>query len=237
MKLFFKTVLLPVFILAATITYSQQTVKLKNKDRLRDVELTTTKGVIVLRLYNETPLHRDNFLRLVKSHYYDSVLFHRVIKNFMIQAGDPQSKQAAAGVALGDGGPDYSLPAEFVPTLFHKKGVLAAAREGDDVNPEKRSSGSQFYIVQGKPFTDAGLDSVEIFRLKGREIPDDQRAVYKTLGGTPHLDQNYTVFGEVVRGIEVVDSIATTPTSQQPLDRPVEDVRIINASLIKRKGY
>lgn len=232
--LFQKSILL-FLIFAATVSYSQQHIHLKKKDRRRDVELTTTKGVIVLHLYNETPLHRDNFLRLVKSHYYDSVLFHRVIKNFMIQAGDPQSKRAEAGVELGNGDPGYTVPAEFVPALFHKRGVLAAAREGDDVNPEKRSSGSQFYIVQGKTFTDAGLDSLETFRLKGRKIPAEQRAVYKTIGGTPHLDQNYTVFGEVVRGMNVVDNIAATPTSQQPADRPVEDVRIVKATLVKQK--
>lgn len=231
----FRNLLLLIFVLATTTSYSQQAIKLKKRDRKRDVELTTTKGVIVLRLYNETPLHRDNFLRLVKTHYYDSVLFHRVIKSFMIQAGDPESKRAEAGVELGNGGPAYSVPAEFVSTLFHKKGVLAAAREGDDVNPKKESSGSQFYIVQGKTFSDAGLDSVEIFRLKGRKIPADQRAVYKTTGGTPHLDQNYTVFGEVVRGLNVVDSIAATPTSLQPADRPVEDVRIIKTRLVRKK--
>lgn len=225
--------LLAVFV--ATTAAAQPNIKLKKKDRKRDVALTTTKGVIVLRLYNETPLHRDNFLKLVKSHYYDSVLFHRVIKNFMIQAGDPESKQAAAGIALGNGDPGYTVPAEFVSTLFHKKGVLAAAREGDAVNPTKASSGSQFYIVQGKTFSDAGLDSVETFRLNGRKIPPEQRAVYKTIGGTPHLDQNYTVFGQVVRGLDVVDSIAAVATSRQPADRPVEDVRILKARLIKRK--
>ncbi len=228
----FQTLML---LFATTIAAAQQDIQLKKRDRKRDVELTTTKGIMVLRLYNESPLHRDNFLRLVKAHYYDSVLFHRVIKAFMIQAGDPQSKSAAAGVQLGNGGPDYTIPAEFAPTLFHRKGVLAAAREGDAVNPEKRSSGSQFYIVQGKTFTDAGLDSVETFRLKGRKIPAEQRAVYKTTGGTPHLDGSYTVFGQVVRGLDVVDSIAATPVSRQPPDRPVEDVRILKATLVKRK--
>jgi peptidyl-prolyl cis-trans isomerase B (cyclophilin B) len=235
MNRIFKESLLLLFVFSAIIASAQQNTKLKKRDRKRDVELTTTKGVIVLRLYNETPLHRDNFLKLVKSRYYDSVLFHRVIKNFMIQAGDPQSRRAKAGEELGNGDPGYTVPAEFVPGLFHKKGVLAAAREGDDVNPAKASSGSQFYIVQGKPFSDAGLDSVETFRLKGRKIPPDQRAVYKTIGGTPHLDQNYTVFGEVVRGLDVVDSIAAVPTSQQPADRPMEDVRILKATLVKRK--
>lgn len=236
MNRIFKIAILLAFAFSATVVYSQQNIKLKKRDRKRDVELTTTKGIIVLRLYAETPLHRDNFLRLVKAHYYDSVLFHRVIKNFMIQAGDPESKQAVAGIELGNGGPDYTIPAEFVPTLFHKRGVLAAAREGNDVNPQNASSGSQFYIVQGKPFSDAGLDSVETFRLSGRKIPADQRAVYKTVGGTPHLDQGYTAFGEVVRGINVVDSIAATPTSRQPADRPTEDVRILKALLVKRKN-
>jgi peptidyl-prolyl cis-trans isomerase B (cyclophilin B) len=231
----FQSLMLSTFVLITTVAAAQQHIKLKKKDRKRNVELTTTKGSIVLRLYDETPLHRDNFLRLVKAHYYDSVLFHRVIKAFMIQAGDPESKGAAAGVMLGNGGPEYTVPAEFVPSLFHKKGVLAAAREGDAVNPKKQSSGSQFYIVVGKTFTDAGLDSVERFRLNGRKIPDSQRAVYKTIGGTPHLDQSYTVFGELVRGMDVVDSIAAVPTSRQPADRPVDDVRILKAVLVKRK--
>ncbi|HYH16584.1 MAG TPA: peptidylprolyl isomerase [Flavisolibacter sp.] len=215
----------------AAASYAQQTIKLKKKDRKRDIEMVTTEGTIVLRLSDSTPLHRDNFLRLVKTKYYDSVLFHRVIQNFMIQAGDPNSKNAAAGVALGNGGPDYKVPAEFRTTLFHKKGVLAAAR---DNNPEKASSGSQFYIVQGKKFTDAGLDSVETMRLK-RKLPEAHREVYKTIGGTPHLDQNYTVFGEVVSGLDVVDRIAATSTSRTPPDRPVTDVRILKARLVKRK--
>lgn len=229
-----RSFLLIAYLIMIFLLQAQQVVKVKKKDRRRDVELVTTEGSIVLRLYDSTPLHRDNFLRLVKSHYYDSVLFHRIIKNFMIQAGDPQSKRAAAGQALGNGGPDYTLPAEFRPTLFHKKGVLAAARTGDDVNPEKRSSGSQFYIVQGHTFTDAGLDSVEMFRLKGRKLPSEHREVYKIIGGTPHLDQNYTVFGEVVKGLNVIDKIATVPTSRNPPDRPVTDVRILQAKLIKR---
>jgi peptidyl-prolyl cis-trans isomerase B (cyclophilin B) len=227
-----KRILLTTFsVLLVAISFAQQKVKLKKKDRRRDIELVTTEGSIVLRLSDSTPLHRDNFLRLVKTKYYDSVLFHRVIQNFMIQAGDPNSKQAAAGVALGNGGPEYKVPAEFRTTLFHKKGVLAAAR---DNNPEKASSGSQFYIVQGKKFTDAGLDSVETYRIK-RKLPMEHREVYKTLGGAPHLDQNYTVYGEVVRGIEVVDRIAAVATSKTPPDRPVADVRIVKARLVKRK--
>jgi cyclophilin family peptidyl-prolyl cis-trans isomerase len=204
---------------------------LRKNDLKRDVELVTTKGAIVLRLSDSTPLHRDNFLKLVKQKFYDSILFHRVIKNFMIQAGDPTSKQATATQQLGGGGPGYTVPAEFRPSLFHKKGVLAAARTGDDVNPQKASSGSQFYIVQGRIFTDAGLDSVETFRLRGRKLPQEHRAVYKTIGGTPHLDQNYTVFGEVVKGLQVVDSIASTPVNGS---RPAPDVKIIRARLVKR---
>jgi cyclophilin family peptidyl-prolyl cis-trans isomerase len=211
---------------------AQKDSAITKKDRKKDVLLQTSMGDIIIRLSDSTPLHRDNFLKLVKVGLYDSVLFHRVIKNFMIQGGDPDSKNAAAGVQLGNGGPSYRVPAEFRPTLFHKKGVIAAARDG---NPTKASSGSQFYIVQGKKFTDAGLDSVETFRLK-RKIPANQREVYKTIGGTPHLDQGYTVFGEVVKGLEVVDAIAVVATSTgADVDRPLQDVRIIKAKLVKRK--
>lgn len=224
-------------LLLVSFVHAQQDVKLKHKDRKRDVELITTEGTIVLRLFDSTPLHRDNFLRLVKSGYYDSILFHRVINGFVIQAGDPNSKHAQPGQPLGDGGPSYTIPAEFRPSLFHKKGVLAAAREGDNVNPQKASSGSQFYIVQGKIHTDHTLDSIEIHRLNGRKIPPDQREVYKTIGGTPQLDQNYTIFGEVVSGMDVVDRIASVPTSKgQDKDRPLQDIRIIKAKLVKRKA-
>lgn len=228
--------LLSVLVIQVTYGFTQQDVKLKRKDRRRDIELITTQGNIILRLSDSTPLHRDNFLRLVKSHYFDSVLFHRVIQNFMIQSGDPMSKHAKPGEPLGNGGPDYTIPAEFKVSLFHKKGVLAAAREGDPVNPQKASSASQFYIVQGNVFTDAGLDSVETYRLHGRKIPSDQREVYKTIGGSPHLDQNYTVFGEVIKGLDVVEKIAAVPTSKGiDRDRPLEDIRILKARLIKRK--
>ena len=215
---------------------AQKDSTIKKKDWKRDVLMETTMGDIVIRLSDSTPLHRDNFLKLVKVGYYDSVLFHRVIKDFMIQGGDPDSKRAAAGKPLGNGGPGYTVPAEFRKTLFHKKGVIAAARTGDNMNPAKASSGSQFYIVQGKVFTDGALDSVERFRLNGRKIPAEQRAVYKTLGGTPHLDQGYTVYGEVVKGLDVIDKIATVQTSKaQDRDRPLQDVRIIKTKLIKRK--
>lgn len=228
-----KTIFLISTFFSGLIVFAQKDSVVTKKDRKRDVLLQTNYGDIVVRLSDSTPLHRDNFLKLVKTHYYDSVLFHRVIKNFMIQGGDPESKHAKPGEPLGNGGPDYRVPAEFRTTLFHKKGVIAAAR---DNNPEKASSGSQFYIVQGKVFTDEGLDSVETFRLNGRKIPADHREVYKTVGGTPHLDQNYTVFGEVVKGLDVVDKIASVPTSTgEDRDRPLEDVRIIKAKLIKRK--
>jgi len=208
---------------------------LRKNDLHRDVELVTDKGTMVIRLSDSTPLHRDNFLKLVKQGFYDSILFHRVIKNFMIQAGDPDSKRAKPSESLGDGGPEYTVPAEFRTTLFHRKGVVAAARTGDDVNPQKASSGAQFYIVQGKIFNDVGLDSVERFRLKGRKLPAAHRAVYKTVGGAPHLDQNYTIFGAVIKGMDVIDSIATVATSGRPGgDRPLQDVRIIKARLIKR---
>lgn len=215
------------------ILHAQTDSTITKKDRKKDVLLQTNFGDIVIRLSDSTPLHRDNFLKLVKTGYYDSVLFHRVIQNFMIQAGDPESKKAAQGQQLGNGGPGYRVPAEFRQSLFHKKGVIAAAR---DNNPEKASSGSQFYITQGKTFTDAGLDSLEQFRLQGRKIPLAYREIYKTLGGVPHLDQNYTVFGELVKGIDVVDKIAAVATSKgADRDRPLEDVRIIKAKLIKRK--
>ncbi len=214
----------------------QQDVKIKNKDRKKDVELITTEGAIILHLSDSTPEHRDNFLRLVKSHYFDSILFHRVIKSFMIQAGDPNSIRAEAHKPLGNGGPDYTLPAEFVPSLFHKKGALAAARKGDAENPERRSSGSQFYIVHGRTFTDRELDSVEVVRLQGRKISPERRHYYQTIGGTPQLDGNYTVFGEVVSGQDVVDKIATTPVSTgQDVNRPLQDVRILSAKLVKRR--
>jgi len=230
-----------VALLSSLIVFSaaaQKDSTIKKKDRKRDVLMQTTMGDMVIRLSDSTPLHRDNFLKLVKVGYYDSVLFHRVIKNFMIQGGDPNSKRAEAGKPLGDGSPGYTVPAEFRKTLFHKKGALAAARMGDNINPAKESSGSQFYIAQGKVFSDAGLDSVETFRLNGRKIPAEQREVYKTIGGVPHLDQGYTVYGEVVKGLDVLDNIAAVQTSRgQDRDRPLQDVRIIKAKLIKRKRH
>lgn len=215
---------------------AQKDSTLKKKNRKKDVLLQTSMGDIVIRLSDSTPLHRDNFLKLVKVGFYDSVLFHRVIKNFIIQGGDPNSKTAPAGIPLGNGGPGYTVPAEFRTSLFHKKGVIAAARMEDNANPQKASNGSQFYIVQGKTFTDAELDVLESSRMNGITIPANHRELYKTSGGTPHLDENYTVFGEVIEGMEVVDKIAAVKTSMgADRYRPVEDVKIIKATLIKRK--
>lgn len=203
------------------------------KPKNQYVKITTSKGEVIIKLYNETPLHRDNFLKLAKEGFFDGTIFHRVIKAFMIQGGDPDSKNAVAGAALGEGGPKYTIPAEFVDSLFHKKGVLAAAREGDAANPTKASSGSQFYIVQGKVWNDSTLNAVEKNRMKFK-IPEWQRQVYKTIGGTPHLDRNYTVFGEVVKGLEMVDNIAAEPTGKG--DRPVTDVKMTVTILKKREA-
>lgn len=199
------------------------------------VVLETTMGTIELKLYDATPLHRDNFRNLVGEGAYDSLLFHRVIKDFMIQGGDPDSKNAAPGTLLGDGDRPYTVPAEFRldEGIFHRRGVLAAAREGDDVNPEQRSSAMQFYIVWGRVLDDAGLDQIQE-RLDRRtggsvKLTPEMREVYKTIGGTPHLDGQYTVFGEVVSGLDVVDVIQQVATDAN--DRPLEDVRIIRAYL------
>lgn len=197
------------------------------------VEIKTNKGVMTAQLYNQTPKHRDNFKKLVSERYYDGILFHRVINNFMIQGGDPQSKlpTTTSLTVLGNGGPDYRIKSEIQGGLFHKKGVLGAAR---DNNPAKESSGSQFYIVQGRKFTDAGLDSLVKMRMQGKEFSPQQREAYKTIGGTPHLDGNYTVFGEVIDGIEAVDKIATVSTNNA--DRPITDEPMYIRLLTRREA-
>lgn len=195
------------------------------------VRVKSAKGECIIMLYNQTPKHRDNFLKLAKEGFYNGTLFHRVIKEFMIQGGDPDSKTAKEGQALGGGDLGYKVDAEFRDSLFHKKGVLAAAR---DNNPEKASSASQFYIVHGKIWTDETLDQVQQNRMQGRQIPATQRHVYKTIGGTPHLDQNYTVYGEVVKGLEMVDAVAAVQTA--PGDRPLEDVKMEVSVLKKREA-
>jgi cyclophilin family peptidyl-prolyl cis-trans isomerase len=243
--------------------------------------MVTDHGSIKIRLYNETPLHRDNFLKLVQEHYFDSLLFHRCIQNFMIQGGDPDSRHAAPGVELGNGGPPYTIPAEINPALFHKRGVLAAARESDLDNPSQASSGSQFYIVQGRVYTDSLLkiqgkritrmkffnavinrpenqglleqyrnyakknqpDSVKFISDKINKIVDaelpaaamhefspEQIKAYTTIGGTPHLDGSYTVFGEVYEGYEVVESIAAEKVDK--MARPLSDIRILKVLII-----
>jgi len=250
-----------------------------------EIAINTTMGRIVVKLYNQTPKSRDNFIKLVNKKFYDSTLFHRVIQTFMIQGGDPTSKHAATGVMLGNGDAGYTVPAEFVPSLFHKKGALAAARQGDDVNPTKASSGCQFYIVQGKVYTDAELDMYEqrvnmgqkqkiftdlishpeyasakqrfiqfqndnnIDSLRGMSqkfeplidsvyktvshfsFTPEQRKAYTTVGGAPHLDGNYTVFGEVTEGLDVVDKIAAVKVDGN--SRPLEDVRILSMEIVK----
>ncbi|WP_118974147.1 peptidylprolyl isomerase [Taibaiella koreensis] len=189
--------------------------------------ITTTYGKIELFLYDNTPKHRDNFVKLAKSHFYDGTLFHRVIPDFMIQGGDPDSKTAKPGAPLGNGSTGYLVPAEIKPGNIHKRGVLAAAR---DNNPEKSSSGCQFYITVGKKFTDADLDNIS--KRTGQQYTPEQRALYRTIGGTPHLDGNYTVYGEVTSGMDIVDKIVKQP--RDGMDRPKEDQKILKLRVKKK---
>ena len=270
------------FFIIALSFFTFSTVFSQNNDR--EILIETNFGNIKLKLYNETPKHRDNFIKLVSQNYFDSLLFHRVINNFMIQGGDPDSKNAPKGKLLGDGGPDYELDAEFNKNFFHKKGALAAAREGDNVNPEKRSSASQFYIVQGQVFTNEQLDKMEsslnqrrkqefivkyLNKKENKALKDkldslqknkkideiksiilkiekdtqeefnknyklsytaEQRKIYTSIGGTPHLDGSYTVFGEVLEGLDVVDKIAAVKTDKN--NRPLKDV-VMKIKIIK----
>lgn len=196
------------------------TVTKPNKmDTSKYVIISTEFGDIKIRLYDETPLHRDNFVKLAKQGFFDSTLFHRIIPSFMIQGGDPNSKTAVAGQPLGMGDVGYRIPAEFNTNLIHKRGVIAAARDG---NPQKASSGCQFYITQGKLWTDPELDMFE--QRNGIKYTPEQRKIYKEIGGTAMLDMNYTVFGEVVSGMEVVDKIIVEP--RDPSDRPYKDIRM-----------
>ena len=202
--------------LFAAIALSMLVISCTPKQELYLIE--TKYGNMKVKLYDETPQHRDNFKKLVSKNYYDDLLFHRVIKDFMIQGGDPDSKGAPASKRLGAGGPGYTIPAEI--GKLHFKGALSAARQGDNVNPNKESSGSQFYIVHGKKSSDQELDMMS--QRTGVTYTAEDREKYKTIGGTPFLDNNYTVFGEVVEGLDVIDKIAAVQTA--PGDRPVEDV-------------
>ena len=203
-----------------------------------EVLLHTTAGDIRIELDGRTPLHRDNFLKLTREGFFDSVLFHRVIADFMIQAGDPASRRAPAGTMLGESDAGYLIPAEIVyPALAHTRGALAAARTSDEVNPERKSSGSQFYIVWGKPFDGATLDRIQqsVTAATNGEIviPDSLRTIYETTGGTPFLDGQYTVFGRVTEGLEIVEAIQGVATDSA--GRPLEDVRIIRAEAVRMK--
>ena len=189
-------------------------------DKETMIEIVTDYGTMKAKLYDSTPLHRDNMVKLIKDGFYDGLLFHRVISDFMIQGGDPNSRNAPAQQQLGSGGPGYQIDAEI--GALHYKGTLAAARTGDGVNPERRSSGSQFYIVQGKRLSDAELDMMA--SQTGNTYTPEERAKYKEVGGVPFLDSQYTVFGEVVEGLDVIDKIAAVQTA--PGDRPLEDVKM-----------
>jgi len=207
---------------AVEATENPQDIKDVSDEKEQLVKISTDYGDMVIKLYNETPKHRDNFIKLAKEGFYNGTIFHRVIKSFMIQGGDPESKNAVAGAMYGNGGPGYTIPAEFNKNLFHKKGALAAARLGDGQNPEKASSGSQFYIVQGKKYSNLEINTLE--QRMGIKIPSKQKEAYMTVGGTPFLDRNYTVFGEVIEGMDVIDKIAAVKTL--PGDRPEKDVKI-----------
>lgn len=211
-------VLSSLFIFVISIPVNSQTM----------VTLETSFGTMKILLYDETPKHKANFIGLVQQGYYDGILFHRVIQNFMIQTGDPDSKTAKPGQALGTGGPGYTIPAEFNRNYFHKKGALAAARQGDDINPARSSSGSQFYIVQGQLYTESQLYSLTSKGVHGAFTAAQLRA-YTSVGGVPHLDDQYTVFGEVIEGLEIIDKIASVQTDER--NRPLNDVKIIKATL------
>ena len=195
-------------------------------DKMTQILIKTSLGDITVALYNETPQHRDNFIKLVKESYYDGVLFHRIIKGFMVQTGDPDSRDAKPGQRLGMGGPGYRVPAEFVPSLYHKRGAVAAAR---DNNPAKASSGSQFYIVDGEVYPQDKLNMIAA--RTGKTFSPEQIQAYTTVGGAPFLDGDYTVFGEVVSGMDVVDKIAAQEKDGN--DRPLKDIKIISAKIVE----
>lgn len=193
------------------------------------IEIVTSLGIMRGILYDLTPIHKENFIDLVRQNHYDGMLFHRVISDFMIQTGDPDSKKASPGQSLGHGDVGYTLPPEFDPMLYHKKGAIAAARQPDNINPQKESSGSQFYIVQGRVFTP---EQLEVFVDKDVHIPFTPQQIedYTTIGGTPHLDYSYTVFGEITDGLNVIDTIASVQTD--PKNRPLKDIKILEINIL-----
>ena len=234
-RLIVSTLLL--FCLLPIMAQGEQVVVATDSSAVRhQVLLQTSKGDMVVELYNDTPKHRDNFLKLVRDGYYNGNLWHRVIANFMIQTGDSTTRHAQPGERVGDRGLSYTIPAEIVfPKYFHKRGALAAAREGDKANPERRSSAAQLYIVYGSPFSEVGLDRIQQ-RLDERtdsmvKLTPAIREVYRLRGGTPHLDGQYTVFGEVVQGLNVLEEIQAVPVDKN--NRPLDDVRITKAIVLK----
>ncbi|CDN30282.1 Peptidyl-prolyl cis-trans isomerase [Mucinivorans hirudinis] len=219
------------FVLLVQLSFAQLIRKQNNNDTISDgkhYEATfyTSEGVFRVKLHNETPIHRDNFVKLARSDFYKGIIFHRVIKDFMIQAGDPSSREGSEVRTYGNNDSGYKLPAEIVPEFFHKKGVLAAAREGDDGNPERKSSGSQFYVVVGNVFSDSTMNEMQgkMKQRGAREMTPEVEAVYRKAGGTPQLDGLYTIFGEVISGQNVVDKINAIPTYKN--DRPKKDAYI-----------
>ena len=208
---------------------TKQTTPNNNTQKMTKVLLKTSFGDITIALYDDTPAHRDNFHKLVNDKFYDGVLFHRIIKGFMIQGGDPDSKTAKSGQRLGSGDVGYTIPAEFVPTHFHKRGAVCAARMGDNVNPQKASSGCQFYIVDGTVYDNDKLNMIA--QRTGKTFSPEQIEAYTTVGGAPFLDGDYTVFGEVISGMDVVDKIADQP--KDGADRPLEDIKIISATMLR----
>ncbi len=191
--------------------------------------MLTSKGEMIIELYDETPKHRDNFIKLAEEGFYDGLLFHRVIKGFMVQGGDPNSRNATAGARLGNGGPGYNIDGEIRNNLFHIKGSLAAARQGDQVNPQRASSGSQFYIVHGETVSPENLQAYSL--QNGMVYGEEEERLYKEMGGTPYLDGLYTIFGKVIDGLDIIDAIAQEPT--QSGDRPVNNIQIVEVQVIK----
>ena len=215
--------LIVIFFILINSTYSQ------NNEMETKVLIKTSVGDITIKLYNETEEHKNNFIKLVEQNFYDGILFHRVIEGFMVQTGDPDSKNAPAEKRLGSGGPGYTIPAEITPKFFHKKGALSAARTGDQANPTRRSSGSQFYLVTGKVYSKQQLNMYE--KQMHTKFTEEQIEAYTTVGGTPQLDGQYSVFGEITDGLEVIEKIEKVVTDAN--DRPKENVKIIEMSIIK----